>query len=128
MSSDLELQRQKRALELRRRMLQLQAKMVAIPQPKPAELPRDVVRKLLAGRGQEVMETARRYYPAEIERLESSIAILVAEGRLKVTISGEELYAFLRRLGLEFNIDLKIRMREHDELKSIDEKLRKSYT
>ena len=128
MSSDLELQRQKRALELRRRMLQSQAKSVAAPQPNPAEPPRDVVRKLLAGRGQEVMETARRYYPAEIERLESSIAALVADGRLKGPISGEELYAFLRRLGLAFSMDVKIRIKEHGELKSIEEKLRKSST
>src|SRR6059036_4086246 len=124
MSSDLELQRQKRALELRRRMLQSQAKSVAAPQPNPAQPPRDVVRKLLAGRGQEVMETARRYYPAEIERLESSIAALVADGRLKGPISGEELYAFLRRLGLAFSMDVKIRIKEHGELKSIEEKLR----
>ncbi len=128
MSSDLELQRQKRALELRRRMLQSQAKSVAVQQPKPAEPPRDVVRKLLAGRGQEVMETARRYYPAEIERLESSIAALVADGRLKGPISGEELYAFFRRLGLAFSMDVKIRIKEHGELKSIEEKLRKSST
>ena len=128
MSSDLELQRQKRALELRRRMLQSQAKSVAAPQPRPAGPPRDVVRKILAGRGQEVMETARRYYPAEIERLESSIAALVADGRLKGPISGEELYAFLRRLGLAFSMDVKIRIKEHGELKSIEEKLRKSST
>jgi DNA-binding TFAR19-related protein (PDSD5 family) len=128
MSSDLELQRQKRALELRRRMLQSQAKSVAAPQPNPAQPPRDVVRKLLAGRGQEVMETARRYYPSEIERLESSIAALVADGRLKGPISGEELYAFLRRLGLAFSMDIKIRIKEHGELKSIEEKLRKSST
>jgi len=126
MSSDLELQRQKRALELRRRMLQSQAKSVADSQPKPTEPPRDLVRKILAGRGQEVMETARRYYPVEIERLESSIAALVAEGRLKGPISGEELYAFLRRLGLAFSMDVKIRIKEHGELKSIEEKLRKS--
>jgi len=126
MSSDLELQRQKRVLELRRRMLQSQAKFVAAPPLKPAELPRDVVRKLLAGRGSEVMETARRHYPAEIERLESSIAALVTQGRLKGPISGEELYAFLRRLGLVFSMDVKIRIKEHGELKSIEEKLRKS--
>jgi DNA-binding TFAR19-related protein (PDSD5 family) len=125
MSSDLELQRQKRALELRRRLLQSQNKP-PVPQPKPIEIPRDAVRKILAGRGVEVMETARRYYPAEIERLESSIASLVAEGRLKGPISGEELYAFLRRLGLAFSMDVKIRIKEHGELKSIEEKLRKS--
>jgi DNA-binding TFAR19-related protein (PDSD5 family) len=128
MSSDLELQRQKRVLELRRKMLQSQAKSIAPSEPKPAESPRDAVRKILAGRGAEVMETARRYYPADIERLESNIAALVAQGRLKGPISGEELYAFLRRLGLVFSMDVKIRIKEHGELKSIEEKLRKSST
>ncbi len=125
MSSDLDLQRQKRALELRRKMLQSQTKPVAAP-PKPAESSRDIVRKILAGRGAEVIETARRYYPAEIERLEASIAALIAEGRLRGPISGEELYSFLRRLGLVFSMDVKIRIKEHGELKSIEEKLRKS--
>lgn len=126
MSSELDLQRQKRALELRRKMLQSQQKPAVTQPPKPPESPRDTVRKILAGRGAEVMETARRYYPAEIERLESSIAALVAEGRLKGPISGEELYAFLRRLGLSFSMDVKIRIKEHGELKSIEEKLRQS--
>jgi DNA-binding TFAR19-related protein (PDSD5 family) len=126
MSSDLDLQRQKRALELRRKMLQSQTKPVAAPPPKPAESSRDIVRKILAGRGAEVMETARRYYPAEIERLEASIAALIAEGRVRGPISGEELYSFLRRLGLVFSMDVKIRIKEHGELKSIEEKLRKS--
>lgn len=128
MSSDLDLQRQKRALELRRKMLQSQTKPVATLPPKPVESPRGIVRKILAGRGTEVMETARRYYPAEIERLESSIAALVAEGRLKGPISGEELYAFLRRLGFVFSMDVKIRIKERGELKSIEEKLRQSST
>jgi DNA-binding TFAR19-related protein (PDSD5 family) len=128
MSSDIDLQRQKRALELRRRMLQSQAKPVAAPQPKPMESSRDIVRKVLAGRGVEVMETARRYYPTEIERLEENIATLVAEGRLRGPISGEELYSFLRRLGFSFSMDVKIRIKEHGELKSIEEKLRKPST
>lgn len=126
MSSDLDLQRQKRALELRRKMLQSQEKPAAAQPPKPAESPRYIVRRILSGRGEEVIETARRYYPAEIERLESNIAALVAEGRLKGPISGEELYAFLRRVGLAFSMDVKIRIKEHGELKSIEEKLRQS--
>jgi DNA-binding TFAR19-related protein (PDSD5 family) len=126
MSSDLELQRQKRVLELRRRLLQSQNKQAAAPPPKPVEPPRDIVRKILVGRGAEVLESARRYYPAEIERLESSIASLIAEGRLRGPISGEELYSFLRRLGLAFSMDVKIRIKEHGELKSIEEKLRQS--
>jgi DNA-binding TFAR19-related protein (PDSD5 family) len=128
MSSDLDLERQKRALELRRRLLQSQSKPATAPPPKPAESSRDIVRKILAGRGAEVMETARRYYPAEIGRLEASIAALVTEGKLRGPVSGEELYAFLRRLGLSFSMDVKIRIKEHGELKSIEEKLRNSST
>ena len=106
--------------------MQSQSKPAAALPPKPPESPRDIVRKILAGRGGEVMETARRYYPTEIERLESSIASLIAEGKLRGPISGEELYAFFRKLGLAFSMDVKIRIKEHGELKSIEEKLRKS--
>ncbi len=92
------------------------------------ESPRNVVRKILSDRGPEVLETARRYYPAEVERLESSMASLIAQGRLKGPVTGEELYSFLRRLGLAFSMDVKIRIKEHGELKTIEEKLRKPST
>ena len=125
MSSDLDLARQKRALELKRKMLESQAKAQA-PPPKPVESPGEIVRKILEGRGVEVLETARRYYPVEIDRLERGIAAAVTQGRLKGPVSGEELYSFLRRLGLMFSMDVKIRIKEHGQLKSIEEKFRSS--
>ncbi len=125
MTSDLDLLRQKRAAELRRKMLleSNKAKQEAEP-PKPKPAPRDIVRKSLVGRGVEVLETARRYYPAEVAQLEEQIASLVESGRLKGPISGEELYTFLLRAGLRFNMNTKIRIAEGGELKSIEEKLR----
>ena len=88
------------------------------------EDPHQVVHGILAGRGIEVLETARRYYPAEVGKLEGRLAELVRAGRLKGPISGEELYSFLRRLGLDFNLDIKIRVSEHGKLKSLEEKFR----
>ena len=125
MSSELDLARQKRALELKRKLLESQAKKQA-PPLKPPESPKEIVRKTLEGRGVEVLETARRYYPAEIDRLEAGIAAAVSQGRLKGPISGEQLYSFLRRLGLVFSMDVKIRIKEHGQLKSIEEKFRSS--
>ena len=125
MSSELEIARQKRALELKRKLLESQAK-TQLPPPKPIESAKEIVRKILQGRGIEVLETARRYYPVEIDRLEANIASLVSQGRLKGPISGEELYSFLRRLGLVFSMDVKIRIKEHGQLKSIEEKFRTS--
>ncbi len=83
-----------------------------------------IVRGILAGRGVEVLETARRYYPQEVMVLEGRIAEAVRAGRLKGPVSGEELYSFLRSLGLNFSMDIKIRVAEKGKLKTLEEKLR----
>src|SRR3989442_9136196 len=124
MSTELELLRQRRAAELRRKMLESKNKPSA-SQPLPTKLnPKEIVRRSLVGRGSEVLETARRHYPSEIGVLEENLAKVIQEGRLKGPITGEELYAFLQRVGLQFNMNTKIRIAEGGELKSIEEKLR----
>jgi DNA-binding TFAR19-related protein (PDSD5 family) len=122
MSSDIELLRQKRALELRKKMLLSQEKPATVPVDVPKLSPREVVRKILAGRGVEVLETARRYYPKEVGIIEDNLARLIESGRLKGPVSGEELYSFLRRIGLSFSMDVKIRIKEHGELKTLEQK------
>ena len=123
MSTELELLRQRRAAELRRKMLKAKDKPAA-SQPLPTKpTPKEIVRRSLVGRGSEVLETARRNYPSEIAILEENLAKVIQEGRLKGPITGEELYAFLQRAGLQFNMNTKIRIAEGGELKSIEEKL-----
>jgi programmed cell death protein 5 len=123
MSSEMELLRQKRALEIRKKMLLSQEKpATAVEAPKLS--PREVIQKILTGRGAEVLETARRYYPKEVGIIEENLARLIESGRLKGPVSGEELYSFLRRVGLSFSMDTKIRVKEHGELKTLEEKFR----
>src|SRR3989441_3631085 len=124
MSSEIELLRQKKALELRKKMLLSQEKLTPIPVETPKLSSREVVQKILAGRGVEVLETARRYYPKEVGIIEENLARLIDSGRLKGPVSGEELYSFLRRVGLSFSMDTKIRVKEHGELKTLEEKFR----
>jgi DNA-binding TFAR19-related protein (PDSD5 family) len=124
MSSEIEILRQKKALELRKKMIRSQEKALP-PQPlAPKISPRETVRRILAGRGEEVLETARRYYPKEVGQVEDTLAGLIDSGRLKGPLSGEELYSFLRRVGLVFNMDVKIRVKEHGELKTLEQKFR----
>ena len=85
---------------------------------------REIVRGILAGRGVEVLETARRHYPQEIALLEGRIAEAVRAGRLKGPVSGEELYSFLKNLGLGFSMEIKIRVSEKGKLKTLEEKFR----
>ncbi len=125
-SSEIDLLRKRKALELRRKMLLSQNKATQEPQAQEEARsePREVVRGVLAGRGEEVMETARRYYPDEIAQLEAKLAELIKAGRLKGPIAGEELYSFLKRLGFEFSLGIKIRVSEGGKLKSLEEKFR----
>jgi DNA-binding TFAR19-related protein (PDSD5 family) len=124
MSSEIELLRQKRALELRKKMLLSQDKTQAEKPESPKKSAKETVQRILAGRASEVLETARRYYPAETGQVEENLANLVDSGRLKGPISGEELFSFLRRIGLVFNMDVKIRVKERGELKTLEQKFR----
>jgi programmed cell death protein 5 len=124
MSSEIELLRQKRALELRKKMLLSQEKSTPIAAETPKLNPHEVVQRVLTGRGAEVLETARRYYPKEVGIIEENLARLIESGKLKGPVSGEELFSFLRRVGLSFNMDTKIRVKEHGELKTLEEKFR----
>ena len=108
-------------------MLLLQNKPIQQPPAATKEAKvsyQEIVRGILAGRGIEVLETARRYYPQEIATLERRIAEAVQAGRLKGPVSGEELYSFLRSLGLSFSMDIKIRVSEKGKLKTLEEKFR----
>lgn len=124
MPTELELLRQKRAAELRRKMLESKNKPLGAQPVPPTATPKEIVRRSLVGRGSEVLETARRHYPTEIAVFEENLAKLIEHGRLKGPISGEELYAFLQRVGMQFSMNTKIRIAEGGELKSIEEKLR----
>ena len=125
MSSDLDLLRQKKLLELQKKMMLSQGKNTPPQTSTPKPSPRETVRKILGDRGQEVLETARRYYPKEVTQVEETLANLIESGRLKGPVSGEELYTFLRRVGLVFNMDTKIRIKERGELKTLEEKFRR---
>lgn len=126
MSSEIELLRQKKALELRKKMMLSQEKTVPAQPLQPKSSPRETVAKILTGRGPEVLETARRYYPKEVGQVEETLANLIESGRLKGPVSAEEIYSFLRRVGLVFNMDVKIRIKEHGELKTLEQKFREN--
>ncbi len=127
MSSEIELLRQKKALELRKKMMLSQEKSIPQQPPAPKASPREIVARVLSGRGPEVIETARRYYPREVGQVEQTLAGLIESGKLKGPVSAEELYSFLRRIGLVFNMDVKIRIKEHGELKTLEQKFREEH-
>ena len=121
MPEDQELEQLKRQKLLKMRKLWL-AK--AARKEKEAENPKEVLSRVLVGRGLEVLNAAERQFPKTIPQIEKSLAQLVSAGKLKGPVSGEQLLWFLRRLGLNVRLETRIRVLEHGELKTLEEKLK----
>ena len=117
--TDLKLLEQRKLEELRRRLRAVE------PPAKKEKTDREVVEAVLYDRGDEVLEAAYSFYPAETERLVRELAGLIRTGRLKDRIGGGELLAIFRQLGLRFRMKTSIRVMDRGKLVDLSEKLRK---
>jgi DNA-binding TFAR19-related protein (PDSD5 family) len=90
------------------------------------ENPKAVLQKILIDRGLEVLEAAESQYPEVTSQVEKLMAELILSGKIKESITGEQLYWFFNRLGINLRLNTKISFLEHGELKTLGEKLRGS--
>lgn len=118
---DKELERWKRRklFEMRKRWLAKEA-----GKEKETGNPKKVLSRVLIGRGLEVLNAAERQYPETVSQIEEALAQLVSTGKLKGPVNGEQLLWFFKRLGLNIRLETRIRILEHGELKTIEEKLK----
>ncbi len=123
MDKELERIKRRRMLELQRRMLQ-EEKPEEEPE-KPAELtPREILNAMFSGRAWEVYETAKIQYPTVMPQVEQALVEGIKSGKIKDRIDGENLFVFLRQLGLNVRLNTKIRYKEHGELKTIGQRIK----
>jgi DNA-binding TFAR19-related protein (PDSD5 family) len=113
--------------QLKRRKLEaMQKRWVASARKKEkdAENPKTTLGRVLVGRGLEVLNVAEQQYPKITPKIVEALAKQISNGQLKGTVNGEQLLWFFRRLGLNVRLKTRIRILEHGELKTIEEKLR----
>ncbi len=84
-----------------------------------------VLDRIFTGRAWEVFKAADLQFPTAMRSVRDVLVDLARSGRL-TEITGEQLYVFLRNLGLRVRLVNKIRFVEHGELKSISEKVKES--
>jgi DNA-binding TFAR19-related protein (PDSD5 family) len=123
MSKDSELERLKlrRMQEMQRHLLE-QEKTKTADQKQPR--PRDILKTILVGRAWEVLDAAALQFPQPTRMLETELAKLVREGRLKGPVTAEQLLWLFRSLGFDVRLDTKIQVLESGELKSLADKFR----
>lgn len=121
MPEDKELERWKhrKLFEMRKRWLAKEA-----GKEKQREGPKRVLSRVLIGRGLEVLNAAERQYPKALPQIKKALAQLISTGKLKGPVNGEQLLWFFKRLGLNIRLETRIRILEHGELKTIEEKLK----
>jgi DNA-binding TFAR19-related protein (PDSD5 family) len=116
--NDRELQSIKRSKlrELRKKLAAKQKKTEKISADK-------ILDKIFKDRAWEVFNSASHQFPDAMGKVKDALVNLALSGRLK-EVTGEQLYLFLRKLGLRVRLDTKIRYTDHGQFKSLAEKIK----
>jgi DNA-binding TFAR19-related protein (PDSD5 family) len=85
---------------------------------------KDIVIKYLYDRGDEVLRLAEAQYPIQTEIIVKRIADLIKSREIDSLISGGELLAIFRSVGLRIRVDTNIRIEDHGKFISFGEKLK----
>jgi DNA-binding TFAR19-related protein (PDSD5 family) len=85
---------------------------------------KEIVLKYLYDRGDEVLRLAEAQYPVQTEIIIKRIADLIKSREIDSLISGGELLAIFRSVGLRIRVDTRIRIEDHGKFISFGEKLK----
>ncbi len=115
--SELEAIRRRKLRELRRKM--------ATEQEEDTDRTdaNKILDSIFKGRAWEVFTSASSQYPHIMGRIKHELVRLAVSGKLS-DVTGEELYLFLRNLGLRVRLKTKIRVMDHGKSKSLNEKIK----
>jgi programmed cell death protein 5 len=127
MDEELERIKQRRLEELRRKMLLDQIKeKEPETEPEPAKEPtnEEMLGKYFGNRAWEVWNAAKHQYPQVMPKIEVMLVDAIKQGKIKDYIDGANLMGFFRQVGIPVRLDTKIRVSEHGELKTLEQKIK----
>ncbi|TLX90664.1 MAG: double-stranded DNA-binding protein [Thaumarchaeota archaeon] len=115
-----------------RKMKQLKEKAALIEKVKEDKMKtnvkkmddRELLLKYLYDRGDQVLQLAESQYPVQTKIIVKRIVDLIKSGEIDSNISGGELLAIFRSVGLRIRVDTNIRIEEHGKFISFGEKLK----
>jgi DNA-binding TFAR19-related protein (PDSD5 family) len=124
MDEELERLKRRKMRELRRRMIEESAEAVE-SEPLEEPTPREILDSRFKGRAWEVYRAAEAQFPAVMPQIERILVESIKQGKIRDRIDGESLFLFLRQVGLPVRLQTHIRYKEHGELKTIGQHLKK---
>ena len=91
---------------------------------RPKKTDREIISGYLYDRGEEVLNLAESQFPLQTKSIISGLVELIKVGELKQNISGGELLALFRSVGINVRINTSIKIEDHGKLVSFSDKLK----
>ena len=115
-----------------RKMKELRDKAAALEKAKkreqqptpPKETDREIISTYLYDRGEEVLKLAESQYPFQTKAILARIIELIKAGEINQRISGGELLALFRAIGLNIRVNTSIKIEDHGKLVSLSDRLK----
>ena len=85
---------------------------------------RDIISRYLYDRGDEVLALAETQFPIQTKALVNKIVEIIRSGEISQKISGGELLALFRSVGINIRLNTSIRVEDHGKLVSFSDKLK----
>lgn len=85
---------------------------------------REIISTYLYDRGEEVLKLAEYQYPYQTKAILARIIELIKAGEISQRISGGELLALFRSVGLKIRVNTSIKIEDHGKFVSLSDKLK----
>lgn len=118
---DIDIINARKLKELRKKAAAMEKARVSQHQPKSS---REIVSTYLYDRADQVLDLAYGQYPSQTEAIVTRIAKLILAGEITRRISGGELLALFRAVGLNIRVNTTIKVEDKGKLISFSEKLK----
>jgi DNA-binding TFAR19-related protein (PDSD5 family) len=118
--SELAAIRQKKLREIQKRFSAKQT-------PPDTSGPKEVLNKIFKDRAWEVFNSATVQFPVEMSKVKKILTELAVSGKI-TQVTGEELFVFLKKLGLGVKLNTTITYASHGQLKTLEEKMKEELT
>jgi DNA-binding TFAR19-related protein (PDSD5 family) len=120
---DIEIIKARKLKELREKAAAIEKAKVSQQHQQPKSS-REIVSGYLYDRGDKVLDLAYMQYPVQTEAIITRIAQLILAGEITNGISGGELLALFRSIGLNIRLDTTIKIEDKGKFISFSEKLK----
>ena len=118
---DIDIINARKLRELREKAAAMEKAKVNQQQPKSS---REIVSGYLYDRADQVLDLAYGQYPSQTEAIITRISRLILAGEITSRISGGELLALFRAVGLNVRVNTTIKVEDKGKLISFSEKLK----